>query len=150
MRQRNFFDIFFSLSLMCVFVLCSTLLLFFQINQYQQQKTKNDEQASARLIQSYLTMNFHQRKATQQFSILNIDGIQGLQIQDSHDSTSTFIYVYDGYLRELYQDEKAKVDITIGDSIAPLEHMQIQQDGNLYTFSLLQGDKKDTLNLQTY
>lgn len=150
MRQRNFFDIFFSLSLMCVFVLCSTLLLFFQIDQYQQQKTKNDEQASTRLIQSYLTMNFHQRKATQRFSILNIDGIQGLQIQDSLDSTSTFIYVYDGYLRELYQDEKAMVDVTMGDSIAPLEHMQIQQEGNLYTFSLLQGDKKDTLNLQTY
>lgn len=150
MRQRNYFDIFFTLSLMCVFVLCSTLLLFFQIDRYEQQKLANDTQASKRLVQSYLTMNFHQRRSSQTFEIIQLNGIDCFQISDETHATTTLIYAYDGYMRELYQDINATVDITTGDKIAPLEKMQVTQDGQLYTFSLLQEDAIELLHLQTY
>lgn len=150
MRQRNFFDIFFSLSLMSVFVLCSTLLLFFQIDQFQQQKASNEEQENNRLAQSYVTMNFHQRSETSNVSLQEIMGVDCLIINDDVDKTSKLIYVYDGYLREIYQSQQANIDLAIGDKITTVKDMQIEKDENLYTIDMEFEHSSNQIKLSTY
>lgn len=150
MKNRNYFTLFFSLTLMCAFVICSAIVLFFQINSYHDQQQRNELKEADRLADSYLTTLFHQRTDIVSMEIRMLENTVCLVITNEQNATITYVYAYDGYLRELYVDENSIVTLASGDKITPMDYMDIKEDKNLYTFQMKFQDDTKELYLYQY
>lgn len=148
--KRSWSDIFFSLSLLVVFVICSVCLLFYQIQGYEHLRETATSSEEQNLPVAYLRTIFHQRKQNSIFTKTSLEDIACLRVDDLVENTSTYIYAYDGYLRELYVSKDSIVHAKDGDALAPLDAFEIEQQDHSYTFVLKYQESSISLLLSTY
>lgn len=148
--NKSLSDLFFSLSLLVVFVICAISLLFYQIQGYEQLQASADLSEEQNLPVAYLRTVFHQRTQDEVIQKSMIDTTPCIRIENEKAQTTTYIYVYDGYLRELYVSNTAQVNIEDGDALVPLKELQIDQQGTVFTFLLKDQEHRNTLRLTTY
>lgn len=148
--NKSLSDLFFSLSLLVVFVICAISLLFYQIQGYEQLQASAELSEVQNLPVAYLRTVFHQRTQDEVIQKSMIDTTPCIRIENEKAQTTTYIYVYDGYLRELYVSNTAQVNIEDGDALVPLKELQIDQQGTVFTFLLKDQEHRNTLRLTTY
>lgn len=148
--NKSLSDLFFSLSLLVVFVICAISLLFYQIQGYEQLQASAELSEEQNLPVAYLRTVFHQRTQDEVIQKSMIDTAPCIRIENEKAQTTTYIYVYDGYLRELYVSNTAQVNIEDGDALVPLKELQIDQQGTVFTFLLKDQEHRNTLRLTTY
>lgn len=148
--NKSLSDLFFSLSLLVVFVICAISLLFYQIQGYEQLQASAELSEVQNLPVAYLRTVFHQRTQDEVIQKSMIDTTPCIRIENEKAQTTTYIYVYDGYLRELYVSNTAQVNIEDGDALVPLKELQIDQQGTVFTFLLKDHEHSNTLRLTTY
>lgn len=148
--NKSLSDLFFSLSLLVVFVICAISLLFYQIQGYEQLQASAELSEEQNLPVAYLRTVFHQRTQDEVIQKSMIDTTPCIRIENEKAQTTTYIYVYDGYLRELYVSNTAQVNIEDGDALVPLKELQIDQQGTVFTFLLKDQEHRNTLRLTTY
>lgn len=148
--NKSLSDLFFSLSLLVVFVICAISLLFYQIQGYEQLQASAELSEEQNLPVAYLRTVFHQRTQDEVIQKSMIDTTPCIRIENEKAQTTTYIYVYDGYLRELYVSNTAQVNIEDGDALVPLKELQIDQQGTVFTFLLKDQEQSNTLRLTTY
>lgn len=139
MRRRHTIDVLFSLSLFMVFVICSFLLLLFQINGYHHISEEDDQMYMAA---SFLQTSLRQHDVDDSISIEEIEGITCLKIQEQ--DAVTYLYVQDGMMKELYQEIGVNTALKYGDERFEVSAWSIKKDGNLITFLLK--SQQDTLS----
>lgn len=148
--NKSLSDLFFSLSLLVVFVICAISLLFYQIQGYEQLQASAELSEEQNLPVAYLRTVFHQRTQDEVIQKSMIDTAPCIRIENEKAQTTTYIYVYDGYLRELYVSNTAQVNIEDGDALVALKELQIDQQGTVFTFLLKDQEHSNTLRLTTY
>lgn len=148
--KRSLSDVFFSLSLLIVFVVCSVCLLFYQIQSYEQLRNTAADHEAQHLPIAYLRTLFHQRAPDTTFTSVMLADAPCLRIDDLRTSTSTYIYAYDGYLRELFIPSDAKARVEEGDVLAPLDALSIEQNDQAYTFVFTYQNSSISIVLSTY
>lgn len=103
-QQEHTVDTLFILALFVVFAATSFLVVFIGAKQYQSIATRMDENYDARGATSYLTEKLRQNDSSNAVALLSIEGQTVLALTNSiNDSAyTTYIYTYDGSLREFY------------------------------------------------
>lgn len=137
--NRRAIDTFFILALLALFAITSFFVIIVGARQYHSIADRMSENYETRTASSYLVEKFHQHDISGSVSIVDLDGIQAVALTQTVNGSrySTYIYAYDGYLRELTVSEGATVTPASGQKIVEAAALEIRSySSNLYCFSL--------------
>lgn len=133
----------FFLSLLCIFVVCSVLVVSYQIGGYHRILTENERIQNECLVSSYLRnqVRFHDEEGK-----VNVETINGVDVLALHqDKTTSYLYVYDGVLKEFYTTKDNPVILEDGEDLFNVEDMHIKQDNEQLEITLTQDNHVQTV-----
>lgn len=131
-EKKHIVDILFVLALFLVFTLSTLTLVLFGANIYQNTVNSMEDNYNARTVCSYISGKFRSNDSAGDISIGSIDGQPSLilnhEINDA--SYSTYIYEYDGYLRELFVSDSVTLGAEVlnaGNKLCPVDKFEVSE-----------------------
>ena len=131
-EKRHIVDILFVLALFLVFTLSTLTLVLFGANIYQNTINSMEDNYNARTVCSYISGKFRSNDSAGDISIGSIDGQPSLILnQEINDASySTYIYEYDGYLRELFVSDSVTLGAEVlnaGNKLCPIDKFEVSE-----------------------
>lgn len=125
-KKNKSFDSFFILALLCMFAVGVLLTVIFCVNAYKSVREKMDYNFNQITPLSYIATKVRQFDASDAIRLDQKDGTSALVIKtlDGDEVCETWIYNYEGYIYEIYIDEKS--DFSLSDGIAIFENSRIE------------------------
>lgn len=125
-KKNKSFDSFFILALLCMFAVGVLLTVIFCVNAYKSVREKTDYNFNQITPLSYIATKVRQFDASDAIRLDEKDGTSALVIKtlDGNEVCETWIYNYEGYIYEIYIDEKS--DFSLSDGIAIFENSRIE------------------------
>lgn len=126
-EQEHSVDIVFILALFCVFAASAVLVMTFGANVYQRTVSRMEDNYEVRVSLSYLTNQLRQHDKNGCIALDKLEGEPALILADEPGSDyATFIYYYDGALRELYCDKNDPLAASDGLAVVELSDWQME------------------------
>jgi hypothetical protein len=122
----------------CLFVLfavTASLLVLLEASQYRATVDSMNENYEVRTASSYLAEKLRQHDAAASVAVQELDGVRALALSENADKAyTTYIYYYDGALRELLVGADASCTLSAGQSIVALSSFSVEKraEGLLY------------------
>ena len=131
-EKKHIVDILFVLALFLVFTLSTLTLVLFGANIYQNTVNSMEDNYNARTVCSYISGKFRSNDSAGDISIGSIDGQPSLILnQEINDASySTYIYEYDGYLRELFVSDSVTLGAEVlnaGNKLCPVYKFEVSE-----------------------
>ena len=148
--EEHSVDVLFILALFCVFAGSAVLVMTFGANVYQRTVSQMEDNYNARVSLSYLANQVRQHDESGAITLQTLDGDPALVLADGPESDyATFIYYYDGALRELYCAKDDPLGAADGLPIVALEsfEMTLDDQGRLQISAAAEGGKNRSLTL---
>lgn len=123
----------FILLVLGMFVLGSMLLISLGTKEYRAIVSGMEENSNDRLTEAYLTQKIRRHRRTGAVTTDEVDGSPALLLSDEYQGGTyvTWIYVKDGYLRELTTSEGRRDFLPeAGDPILPAEVFELSPAGD--------------------
>ncbi len=132
---RHIVDILFVLALFAVFAASALMLVIIGANVYQQTVSDMDTHYAERTAYAYVSEKLRQNDTADAVSIGQLDGVPALILTEeiNGESFCTYLYLYDGYLKELFvrKDSFSGDNIlTAGQNILPLSSFSVEYAGD--------------------
>lgn len=125
-EQEHSVDILFILALFCVFAASAVLVMTFGANVYQHTVSRMEDNYEVRVSLSYLANQLRQHDESGCIILDSLEGQPALVLVDEPGSDyATFIYYYDGALRELYCNRNDPLTADDGLAVVELSDWQI-------------------------
>ena len=125
------------LALLCltVFALCVLLVLLTGASFYQKLVERGEETYARRTALQYLTTRVRQAQTVE---IGEMEGCEALVLGETIDgeTSTTWVYCYEGWLRELYAVSGAVLPAGAGETVLEAEEFSLKQEENLLTVTL--------------
>ena len=145
--RKHSADSLFSILLFGLYVLFLLLMLLFSANAYQKSVQESSDSRNLYTAMSYITVKIRQHDNGQDVSLCTIDDIPALCLTDLIDDRTyqTYIYLYDGELKELFTEKGSQASPEMVASIAALHSFQIEETPDGYYQFILEdaGGKKE-------
>lgn len=148
-RSRHVIDFIFPIALFFVFAASSLVVLILAADIYgstTNQLQANDENRTAL---SYISEKIRQNDAGGALEIATVEGIECLALAADYNDVpyTTYIYEYEGMLKELFARDDASVSLKDGKDIMEISSLTILQiDDRLYQFITVDSqDREDSL-----
>lgn len=132
-------DTFFILALLALFAITSFFVIIIGARQYHSIANQMTENYETRTASSYLVEKFNQNDVAGSVSITDVEGIPAITLtQTIHEQDyTTYIYAYEGYLREITVSEGTVITPASGQKIVEAAALNIKAfSNNLYCFTL--------------
>lgn len=115
-----------------VFALCVLLVLLAGARIYRNLVDRGQEVYEQRTALQYLTTRVHQAQTVE---IGDLEGCEALILKETleGETYTTYVYCYDGWLRELYAVAGAKLPPQAGEALLKGENLELKQEGSLLT-----------------
>lgn len=128
-RKDHSVDLLFSILLFGMYVLFLLLMLLFAAKAYQNAVKGTDENYNLRTAMSYITVKIRQHDNGQDVFLGDLQGTEALCLTDTIDEEiyTTYIYLYDGQLKELFTPEGSMASLSMGTTIASLNSFLIEE-----------------------
>ena len=153
-KQRHIVDILFVLALFCIFALSALMLVLIGSNVYRKTVANMDDNYNTRTSLAYVTEKIHQFDETDAIEIGTLGDRDALILKTNTESSQyyTYIYMNDGYLKELFVSADSDLAPEAGQNILPIEDFQLNKINNkLYQFTISVDDKNQyTLYVSTH
>ncbi|MFV0362074.1 MAG: DUF4860 domain-containing protein [Suipraeoptans sp.] len=138
--NKHVIDFIFPIMLFFVFITTAVLVLLITADFYS--NTTEDIQATdkSRTSLSYIATKIRQNDENGGISIKTIEGRDCLSISSNQDGvgTCTYIYQYEGTLRELFIMDGIDFSLSNGSPILEISSFTMEQlDGNMYKFETM-------------
>lgn len=138
-------DFLFSIALFFVFTATALVVLLLSANIYEQIVHRSTITFEQNTALAYLTEKIHQYDldSTRSIELTQLDGCEALAISQSYNDTlyTTYIYVYEGQLKELFVQDGVQATAQAGTSILKLRHLDMKAiDENLFEFTCYSED----------
>lgn len=116
-------DFVFVLALITLFAATSLSLVFIGAKQYRNVTNQMNENFDKRTTSSYLAEKIHQNDQLDCITITKIDSVTALCISETAENTTltTYIYCYDGYLRELVVTDTSVFSLDSGEKLLAMK-----------------------------
>ena len=140
----------FILALFFVFAGSAVLVMTFGANVYQHTVSQMEQNYQSRVSLSYLANQVRQHDQSGMVSLDTLDECPALMLADGPGSDyATFIYYYDGALRELYCDRDDRLQAADGLPIVTLSawEMALDEEGRLTVWAADEQGRTRTLSL---
>ncbi len=151
-HARHTIDTLFVITLFCIFAMCSILIIAVGAGVYKKTITNWEEHFTTGTSISYLTEKVRQSDASGSVFAGNYDGNDALVIKQvfNDEAYYTYIYLYDGYLKELFAKEDAEVIPEAGENIFEIKDFRVYEASDLITMTITDNyGKESTLTLST-
>ncbi len=127
--KKHVIDVTFPLAILFVFAVSALLVLLLSVHIYGEQTDKTKQNYESFTPLSYITEKVRQNDAKGTISIEELDGISCLTLHgSSSDATySTYLYVYNGWLKELTIRDDTTGSLEAGKNIIEANDLQIQE-----------------------
>ena len=132
-------DTAFILALLALFAITSFFVIIIGARQYHSIADQMTQNYETRTVSSYLVEKFNQHDEAGSVTITEIDGIPAIALTQTANSKkyTTYIYAYDGYLRETTVSEETTITPSYGQKIIEAVSLEIISCSNhLYCFTL--------------
>lgn len=134
-QREHVIDFVFSLSLLCVFAVCGLLVVFIGVKVYENTAYNMEEAFSDRTAMSYVAKQVRQNDRVDGVSLGEVEGTTALILSEEINGEiyCTYIYYYDGYLREIYAKESFAPVLLGGQSLIEIDGFDaaVNEDGTL-------------------
>lgn len=126
---------FLALTVFTVFAVCVLLVLLYGAESYGQLVRRGEETFQRRTAIGYITTRIRQAESV---SVTDLEGCDALAFHEKSDGMSfvTYVYCYDGYLRELYCAETTAFSPNAGERIVEAEKLHLFAENGLLTVSI--------------
>ena len=121
-RETHRIDSIFIMLLFFLFALTAFVLIMIGVRQYKATANAMDYNYEIRTVTSYLREKTRQNSSNSSISIETIDGTNALCLKNTLNNTiyNTYIYYYDGSLREMYIQECTPFTLNLGQQIVTI------------------------------
>lgn len=144
-ENKHIVDVLFVLGLFLVFSISSLLLVLLGSHVYKNTVNTMDKDFNSRTAYAYLTEKVRQNDLYDSVSIQNFDGCEALVLTQLINDTSysTYLYTYEGNLKELFTNTGNQLSASSGQDILPAKdfHAAFVADG-LLSLSLTAPDNE--------
>lgn len=126
--KKHSVDSFAALLLFAMYVLFLLFLLLFGAGNYKASVNGLETNNNLYTATSYITTRFHQQTQTDPVSLEDFQGTKALCFREciSQKDYCTYIYFYEGALKELFTAADSQADLSMGTSLAQLSDFQIE------------------------
>ena len=129
-------DTIFPITLFFVLTLSAVMVITLAAGIYENTTENSHRNHQSRIALSYISEKIHQNDDNCVISIENFEGLEALSFKQTYENSNytTYIYFYDGSLRELFAREDANISLPDGKMIIELTDFSIKEaaDGLLY------------------
>ena len=127
-EHRHIIDIFFIISLLFGFVFCAILVIALGASIYNRVVASSSQTFDKRIAYAYIVQKVRQCDESGTISVGEIDDIPALTITTAVSGTSytTYMYVYNGYLMEVYASSDIDISPQSGQRIVQMDNMNIK------------------------
>ena len=121
-RETHRIDSIFIMLLFFLFALTAFVLIMIGIRQYKATANAMDYNYEIRTVTSYLREKTRQNSSSSSISIENINGTNALCLKSTIKDNvyNTYIYYYDGSLREMYIQDGTSFTLNLGQQIVTI------------------------------
>ena len=121
-RETHRIDSIFIMLLFFLFALTAFVLIMIGVRQYKATANAMDYNYEIRTVTSYLREKTRQNSSNSSISIETIDGTNALCLKNTLNNTiyNTYIYYYDGSLREMYLQDGTPFTLNLGQQIVTI------------------------------
>lgn len=136
--QRHMTDFFFTVALFAVFVVSSLLVLLFGINVYRSSSERMEQNFTSQTTLTYIASKARHCDVHGALALGELDGIPALVLSREEDGVfyDTYIYGYEGTLRELMVERGHELSPESGAVITDIASLAFTQEGTLLRASL--------------
>lgn len=144
--ERHIVDVLFVLALFGVFAACALLLVMLGAGVYKSTISDMSDNFNSRTTYSYMTEKLRQNDFSGAVSIGELEGVPALTLTEyvGDEAFCTYLYLYDGYLKELFirKDSFVGTDIlSVGQNITALTDFSMEKPSeNLLKLTLDTGN----------
>ena len=138
-ENKHMVDILFVISLFCVFAFSALMLVIIGADVYKKTVSHMDENYATRTAYAYLSEKIRQNDHTDSVSVTTFGDSDALVLTETVSGTDyyTYLYLYDGSIRELFSDTPKSLGPSAGRSIMDCNDFRISQiSPDLYYFYL--------------
>ena len=146
-RHRHMIDFIFPVILFLVFALSALTVTLLAARIYQSGTEQAAENDSARTSLSYVIEKVHQSDSEGTVFAGSFDGCDALVLEQNYNGESyeTYIYAYDGKLKELFMKKGANATASDGKDILAVDDFSITKiNDKLLKFHCIDTDGKET------
>lgn len=148
--NRHMIDIVFPLTLFFVFAASALIALILAANLYGNTADRLQINDQGRTVLSYVSEKVRQSDTGGSMEISEVEGIPCFTLSAEYNNTgyTTYIYEYDGMLKELFIRSNAPVSLEDGMDITEIRSFSVNKKGdNLYQFTAIdsQGNESSLL-----
>lgn len=128
-ERKHVIDFLFPLALFFVLTATSVALVVLASGTYSRQVQDSDDSFSSRTVLSYVTEKIHQSDMYDAVHAGTFDGQDAILIHQTYSGQSytTYLYEYDGYLRELFIRDDIDASASDGRKILASEHFSFDE-----------------------
>ena len=131
MRNTKFSNVILFLSLVLVLVVCSFLILYYEVSAYQKVNNDNERIDNAHFPAMYLSNKMRSAK--------------GIEVEDNkliieNDKTETVIYLYKDNLLELTTLKGYEIDEAAGEKLFSMDEFNVEKDNDMIQISYTVSD----------
>lgn len=132
-QQKKRFEKFIILALTGIFAVCIFLVLFMGVNTYSRLTARDRIAYDRRTCAQYITTKIRQSDSTRAVSVEPFGDSSALVLREDIDGAAylTRIYIYKGYLTELFSAENAHLEPIDGTRIMKLNGLSFSYEGDL-------------------
>lgn len=145
LESRHIVDTLFVLTLFAVFAVCSMLLIAFGASIYQKTIDNMEEHFNISTSVTYITEKLRQGDDSDAINVVAFGDSDAFRITSTIDEIEYYTYIYmdNGYLKELYVKSDKALGPKAGQKLLPISHFEIseQSDG---LFSYMITDSKNS------
>ena len=142
MKKKNHLGSVLVLLVFAVFVVSVMLVLLTGADVVQRLKERDDHSYEHRTVIQYLTTRVRQADENGMVSVRDFGGqdalVLGQLIEDER--YETLVYVYDGYLRELFVEAGLEIDAEFGEMILPVQSATFEVHGACVRANVVMSD----------
>lgn len=143
--HKHTIDLLFPIALLFVFAACAVTVILFAAGIYENTITQSHQNHQARTVVAYISEKVRQNDTADSISITTLDGREALCFRQTYhqEAYHTYLYYYDGYLRELFVKENTVFSPADGRGILPLQSFTLEAiDANLMYMSCTDTDRQ--------
>ncbi len=129
-EKKHVIDLIFPIALFFVFAACSLIVVLMASNIYSSTTRDSETGFETRTALSYVTEKIHQSDENGDVSISEFDGLDALAIHQEFGgskSYTTYIYEYEGSLRELFIQDGVNASASDGKEILKVKSFTMKQ-----------------------
>lgn len=144
-KQKHMIDLIFPVALFFVFALSALTVLLLAARIYRSTTENSSMNYTARTALSYISEKIRQNDIDGNIRIGKLDGENALILEQTYEDSvyNTYIYAYEGALRELFVRSDSPADLSAGTKILEVEAFSMEQAADhLLSFSCTAADGK--------